>query len=119
MKRANIAFVRMEAEIPASTGLWQLRPSPDQTRQECHTFVCHRVLPPTWQPCQKRRLLKPLFHISGEVFIPAQGSHIDLHMLAMFFHDRQIEQNLVERIRTVHIDDSHHTPRAHTFPEGR
>jgi len=39
----------------------------------------------------KKALLKPLFHISGEVFKPAQGSHFDLHMLAMFFHDRQIE----------------------------
>jgi len=31
----------------------------------------------------KKALLKPLFHISGEVFKPAQGSHFDLHMLAM------------------------------------
>jgi len=36
---------------------------------------------------QKRPLLKPLFHIDGEVFKPPQGSHIDLHMLAMFLHD--------------------------------
>ena len=61
---------------------------------------------------QKRPLLEPLFHIRGEVFKPAQGSHIDLHMLAMFFHDRQIERNLVERVRTIYIDDNHHTPRA-------
>jgi hypothetical protein len=66
---------------------------------------------------QKRPLLKPLFQISGEVFKPTQGSHIDLHMLAMVFHDRQIEENLVERVRTIHIGDSHHTTRAHTFPE--
>jgi hypothetical protein len=40
----------------------------------------------------KKPLLEPLFKISREVFKPAQGSHIDLHMLAMFFHDRQIEE---------------------------
>jgi hypothetical protein len=62
-------------------------------------------------------LVEPLFHISGEVFKSAQGSHIDLHMLAVFFHDRQIEQNLVEHVWTIHIGDSHHTPRAHTFPD--
>src|SRR5262245_29292693 len=38
-------------------------------------------------------------------------------MLAMFLHDRQIEQNLVDRVWTIHIDDSHHPPRAHTFPD--
>src|ERR1700741_3259243 len=38
-------------------------------------------------------------------------------MLAMFFHDRQIEQDLVERIQAIHIDDSYHTPSAHTFPD--
>src|SRR5882672_1432474 len=37
-------------------------------------------------------------------------------MLTMFFHDRQIEQNLVECVQTIHIDDDHHTPSAHTFP---
>src|SRR5262245_47517016 len=42
---------------------------------------------PTWSLSQKKPLRKPLFHISGEVFEPAQGSHIDLHMLAVFFHD--------------------------------
>jgi hypothetical protein len=62
-------------------------------------------------------LLKPLVHVSGEVFKSAQGSHIDPHMLAMFFHDRQIEQDLVERIQAIHIDDSYHTPSAHTFPD--
>ena len=41
---------------------------------------------------KKAPLLKPLLHISGEVFRPAQGSHIDLHMLPMFFHERQIER---------------------------
>jgi hypothetical protein len=67
---------------------------------------------------QTRPLPKPLLHISGEVFKPAQGSYIDLHVLAMFFHDdRQIEQHLVDRVRTIHIDDSYHTPRAHTFPD--
>ena len=66
---------------------------------------------------QKRPLLEPLFQISGEVLKPAQGSHIDLRMLAMFFHDRQIEQNSVERVQTIHIGDSHYTPRAHTFPD--
>jgi hypothetical protein len=50
---------------------------------------------------RKDRYSKPLFHISGEVFKPAQGSHIDLHMLAMFFHDRHIERNLVKRIWTT------------------
>ena len=35
----------------------------------------------------------------------------------MFFHDRQIEQNLIECVQTIHIDDSHHTPSAHTFPD--
>jgi hypothetical protein len=62
-------------------------------------------------------LLKPLFHISGEVFKPAQGSHIDVHMLAVFLHERQIEQHLVNRVRTIHIDDSDHPSRAHTFPD--
>src|SRR5689334_21506283 len=38
-------------------------------------------------------------------------------MLAMFFHDRQIERDLVERIQAIHIDDSYHTPSAHTFPD--
>ena len=39
-------------------------------------------------PSQERQLLKALFHIVDEVFIPAQRRHIDMHMLAMFFHDR-------------------------------
>ena len=64
-----------------------------------------------------RPLLEPFLQIGGEVFKPAQRSDIDLHMLAMFFHDRQIEQNFVERVRTIHFGDSHHTPRAHTFPD--
>ncbi len=46
-------------------------------------------------------LPKPLLQISGEVFKPAQGSCLDLHMLAKFFHDRQIEQNLVDCVRTI------------------
>src|SRR6185312_12271554 len=72
---------------------------------------------PTCRLTRTRPLPKSLLHISGEVFKPAQGSYIDLHVLAMFFHDRQIEEHLVDRIRTIHIDDSYHTPRAHTFPD--
>jgi hypothetical protein len=71
--------------------------------------LCHRL--------EAARLPKPLFHISGKVFEPAQGSNIDLHMLTVFFHDRQIEQELVERIRTIHVDDNDYTPQPHTFPD--
>jgi len=60
---------------------------------------------------QKRPLLKPPFHINGEVFKPAQRSDIDLHVLAMLFHDRQIEQDLVECVRTIHIDGVSNRPR--------
>ena len=68
---------------------------------------------------QEKPLLKPLFHIGGEVFIPTQWGHIDLHMLAMFFHNRQIEQNLVERVWAIHIDDGHHPPGEQVVPVGR
>jgi len=37
------------------------------------------------------RLLESLPQISGEVFEPAERRHVDLHMLAMLFHERQIE----------------------------
>src|SRR5689334_16448602 len=47
---------------------------------------------------RRATLREALFYISGEVFIPAQRSHIDLHVLPELFHDRQIEQNLVERV---------------------
>jgi hypothetical protein len=44
------------------------------------------------------------FYISGEVFKPVQGSHFDLDMLTMFFHDRQIEQNCIECVAAWMLD---------------
>jgi hypothetical protein len=38
-----------------------------------------------------RTLPKPLFQVGAKVFKPAQGCYVDLHVLAVFFHDRQIE----------------------------
>src|SRR6266436_2813417 len=54
--------------------------TPQAYRRPRLAWLNWRSLPPTWQPCLKRPLRKPLFHISGEVFKPAQGSHFDLHM---------------------------------------
>src|SRR5262245_38683403 len=66
---------------------------------------------------QKWLLPKPLFHICGEVFKPAERSDLDPHMLTVLFHDRQIEQDLVDRVWTIHIDHSDHTPGADTLPD--
>jgi len=55
--------------------------------------------PPETDPNSVWGLSQAFFDIAGEIFIAAQGRHIDVHVLAVLFHDRKIEKNLIQRIQ--------------------
>jgi len=68
-------------------------------------------------PGNERRLRQPLLHVGGEVLIAPQRRDIHVHVLAVFLHDRQIEQDLVQRVRPVHVDDGDDPPGAYALPQ--